>query len=265
MLIDWFTVVAQAINFLILVWLLQRFLYKPVLTAIETRAKKVAAQLADATQKEAQARLEREEFQNRKDALEREREELLRKAGDAAAAERQRLLEAARQESQLLRARLSDELGKERQELGRRLVARTQAEVFALTRQTLADLASISVEARMVEVFVARLHDLPETQRRLLSGSGSAVVRSAFELTSTQRADTEHAIAQCLGSEVIVRFECLPGLICGVELTVNGIKLAWSVADHLTQAAQEVLDLNAAVPAAAGEPIPVPTLEIRRG
>ena len=37
MLIDWFTVGAQALNFIILVWLLKRFLYKPILDAIDAR------------------------------------------------------------------------------------------------------------------------------------------------------------------------------------------------------------------------------------
>ena len=46
MLIDWFTVAAQAVNFLILVWLLKRFLYKPVLAAIDEREKRIATQLA---------------------------------------------------------------------------------------------------------------------------------------------------------------------------------------------------------------------------
>ena len=37
MRINRFTVFAQAINFLILVWLLKRFLYKPILHAIDER------------------------------------------------------------------------------------------------------------------------------------------------------------------------------------------------------------------------------------
>ena len=53
--IDWFTVVAQAINFLILVWLLKRFLYKPILHAIDEREKGIAAQLAQAEAKKAEA------------------------------------------------------------------------------------------------------------------------------------------------------------------------------------------------------------------
>ena len=42
MLIDWFTVGAQALNFLILVWLMKRFLYKPILHAIDAREKRIA-------------------------------------------------------------------------------------------------------------------------------------------------------------------------------------------------------------------------------
>ena len=48
MLIDWFTVAAQALNFLILVWLMKRFLYKPILNAIDAREKLIAKELADA-------------------------------------------------------------------------------------------------------------------------------------------------------------------------------------------------------------------------
>ncbi len=60
MLIDWFTVVAQALNFLILVWLLKRFLYKPILNALDAREKRIAAELADADARKAEARQERE-------------------------------------------------------------------------------------------------------------------------------------------------------------------------------------------------------------
>ena len=55
MLINWFTVLAQAINFLILVWLLKRFLYKPILHAIDEREKGIATQLADVEAKKAVA------------------------------------------------------------------------------------------------------------------------------------------------------------------------------------------------------------------
>ena len=60
MLIDWFTVGAQALNFLILVWLLKRFLYKPILHAIDEREKGIAAQLASSEANPAAKRYVRE-------------------------------------------------------------------------------------------------------------------------------------------------------------------------------------------------------------
>jgi len=100
MLIDWFTVVAQVFNFLILVWLLRRFLYKPILDAIDAREKRIAAELADADAKKAEARQERDEFTRRNEDFDRQRAALLNKAVDEAKAERQRLLDEARKESE---------------------------------------------------------------------------------------------------------------------------------------------------------------------
>src|SRR5665647_469211 len=84
MLIDWFTVGAQALNFVVLVWLLKHFLYKPVLDAIDAREKQIAAQLADAEAKKAEAKKERDEFQRKNDDFDQQRAALLAKAtGDA--------------------------------------------------------------------------------------------------------------------------------------------------------------------------------------
>jgi F0F1-type ATP synthase, subunit b len=55
MLIDWFTVGAQGLNFLILVWLMKRFLYRPILHAIDEREKRIAAELSDAEATKAEA------------------------------------------------------------------------------------------------------------------------------------------------------------------------------------------------------------------
>ncbi len=55
MLIDWFTVGAQALNFVILVWLMKRFLYKPILDAIDAREKRIATELADAGRKKSRS------------------------------------------------------------------------------------------------------------------------------------------------------------------------------------------------------------------
>ena len=102
MLIDWFTVGAQALNFVILVWLMRRFLYKPILDAIDAREKKIAAELADAAAKKAEAKKERDEFQHKNEEFDQQRAALLSKATDEAKAERQRLLDEARKAADAL-------------------------------------------------------------------------------------------------------------------------------------------------------------------
>jgi hypothetical protein len=87
MLIDWFTVGAQVVNFLILVWLLKRFLYKPILHAIDERERRIAKELADADTRKTEAEKERDKFQKRNDEFDEQREELLSKAKGEARAE----------------------------------------------------------------------------------------------------------------------------------------------------------------------------------
>src|ERR1700684_4177373 len=96
MLIDWFTVCAQALNFLILVWLMKRFLYKPILHAIDVREKRIAAELADADKKKTEAQKESDEYKKKNEEFDEQRAGLLSQATQDAQNERERLLSGAR-------------------------------------------------------------------------------------------------------------------------------------------------------------------------
>ena len=253
MLIDWFTVGAQAINFLILVWLLRRYLYKPVLAVIDARERKVAARIADAETQETKARAAGEELRKRNAAFDGDRAALMQKSVEEGAAERQRLIEAARQDSQLLRVKMTQSLAAERVELGRQLSLRTQAEVFSLTRKALSELAGVGLEERMMEVAIDRLGALPAQQRLALIGTRAVLVRSAGDPSPAARTKLEAAIREHFGANVVVRFEIAPELVCGLELSVEGVKLAWSVADYLSTLAQDAAVLAATELAATPE------------
>lgn len=243
MLIDWFTVIAQAVNFLILVWLLKRFLYQPILNAIDAREKRIAAELADADAKKAAAGMERDEFQRKNAEFDSQREALLKQATDEAMAERQRLFDAARKDSDGLRAKQQDTLRSEYQSLNEEIARRTRAEVFAIARKALTDLAGSNLEAQMVEVFVRRLRELDATQTAQLASalnpSVPVLVRSAFEMPPAQRTLIESAVKENFAG-VQVRFEIAPDLISGIELIMQGQKIAWSIADHLASLEKDV-------------------------
>ena len=252
MLIDWFTVAAQAINFLILVRLLRRFLYKPVLAAIDARETKIAAELKDAATKKAQAQAERDDLRTKSEALQQQSAQLLRKATEEANTERQRLLDAARKDSDVLRAKLNDAVASERQEVNREIVTRTQQEAFAVARKILADLAGETLEERIVEVFIRRLKDMHAgaDAKATATTATAALVRSAFDLPAPRRVELEAAIRAYVGADAKLSFETVPTLVGGIELTADGRKIAWSIADYLESLDQNVTTLLEPKPAA---------------
>ena len=248
MLIDWFTVGAQALNFIVLVWLLKRFLYKPILDAIDAREKRIADELADAASKKAEALEERDAFQQKNDEFDRQRMDMLRKAADEAKAERQRLADETRKAMEAERAHQKEALQNDARKLRQTITRLTQREVFSIARKALTDLAGERLEDRVVEVFVTRLHALKGSARDELAaalkpGAVPTMVRSAFELTVDQRAAIESALNEVLSEDIHLHFETVPEVVSGIELRANGQKVAWSIADYLATLEEGVANL----------------------
>jgi F-type H+-transporting ATPase subunit b len=248
MLIDWFTVGAQALNFLILVWLMKRFLYRPILDAIDAREKRIALALADADAKKAEAQRERDEFQHKNEEFDQQRAGLLRQATDEAKDERQRLLDEARQAADALSAKRLESLRSDAHNLNQAISRQAQQEVFAITRKALTDLATTSLEERMGEVLMRRLREMDGPTKEnlgeaLKTASAPALVRSAFDLPAEQRAAIQNALNETFSAEIHVRFETTPELVSGIELTTDGQKLAWSISDYLMSLEKSVDEL----------------------
>jgi F-type H+-transporting ATPase subunit b len=248
MLIDWFTVGAQALNFLILVWLMKRFLYKPILHAINEREKRIATELANADKKKGEAQKESDEFKHKNEEFDQQRAALLKKATDEVRAERQRLLDEARNAADALSLKRQDALRTEEHNIHQAISRRTEQEVFAIARKALTDLATVSLEERLGEVFTRRLREMDNQAKARLGdalkkASDPALVRSAFDLPAQQRAAIQNALNETFSAEIHIRFETAPDLISGIELTKNGQKVAWSIADYLVSLQKGVEEL----------------------
>ncbi|MEX2117337.1 MAG: DUF2934 domain-containing protein [Bacteroidota bacterium] len=248
MLIDWFTVGAQAVNFLMLVWLMKRFLYKPILHAIDEREKRVAAELANADKKKAEAQKESDEFKHKNEEFDKQRAALLSKAKDEAFAERQRLLDEARRAADALSAKRQETLKNDTHNLHQAISRRTEQEVFAIARKTLTDLASTSLEERVSEVFTRRLREMDDHAKAGLAEaikktSDPVLVRTAFDLPAEQRGAIQKALNETFSTETRIRFETAPDVVSGIELTTNGQKVAWSISEYLASLEKGVVEL----------------------
>lgn len=248
MLIDWFTVIAQIINFLILVYLLKRFLYKPVLQAIEQREQRIASQLEDAAKQKAEAVREREQYEQMNQNLDQQKAGMMKEAKTAADTERQHLLEEAKKEYDALRGNLHDSLATEKANLDGELRRRVQQEVFQIAHKVLTDLADTTLEEQICDVFLQKIKTLGaekvEQLRQSFKRSELLTVRSAFKLSSEQRSAFTDAIRELLGEEVEVQFRTSSDEVGGIELSAGGYKMAWTIAEYLDGLEQRITKMR---------------------
>lgn len=218
---DWWTLGLQAINVLVLLWVLQRLLFRPVLALIEQRRQATQAELDQARD----AGLKAEQSLA---ALERERAELAGSRDKALAAlreevqaEREALMAHADQEAREHSAEVLAALQRERTEVEAALRARAAQLAGEMAQRLLDGLPAGSWHAHFVAGACAQLAALSPGERELLRDSrhpDHPVVVSAAELDPAQRELTHAALNQALGHEAAPRFTTDPALIAGVEL-----------------------------------------------
>ena len=212
-------------------------MYRPILHAIDEREKKIAAELADADTKRAEAQQERDEFQHKNEEFDQQRAVLFSEATGEVKVERQRLLDEAGKAADALSAKRQETLSNDARNLSQAISRRTQREVFAIVRKALTDLATTGLEERLGEVFTRRLRAMDTSAKTRLAlalrtAVDPALVRSAFDLPATQRAVIQNALNETFAANVPIRFETAPDLVSGIELTTNGQKVAWSIDFH---------------------------------
>jgi len=233
--IDWFTLAAQIINFLVLVWLLRRYLYGPIANAIDQREREFADRLRTASECEAKAVAAKQEFEQQQRELSSLKESMLADAANEVELWRQQQLRELRDEVRGIRKTWHGSIAREQQQFLAELRERTARQVYEVTRHVLHELADLDLEERLVRRFTSFLDEAVDDEL-FASANGRAetqvVVRTAFSLTT----DAKQALAQRIPNkpaEAAVTFEVDPELICGIELVVGDHKLQWNVDNYL--------------------------------
>jgi F-type H+-transporting ATPase subunit b len=237
-LIDWFSVGAQVINFLILVVLLKRFLYGPIIRFMSEREQKIASQLARARQKKQEAEQEADTYRQKTNELDDLRRQMLDKMEQEVETWRQEKLAEARVEVEETQHRWYQAIQQDQEALVNQLRHRTVEQVLAISRRALADLANAELErqitARFIELIQQPDGDARLALKELIQRPGEAiVVRSSFELSPEVRRNIQAVIDKHIDTGRVVSFETSPQVTCGIELKVSGHKIAWSLDTYL--------------------------------
>lgn len=238
MLINWFTVIAQIINFLILMVLLKIFLYDRIVKAMDDREKKIADRLDDADRKKQQAQEHEKALEEEKRRLEDRRKDMLEAAEHEAEERRKKLVEDARREVDLRRAEWSEALEREKKNFLDNLRRMVAEQTFSLAGRLIQDLADEKLQQRVAEVFITRLRDMDPGEKNraaetIRESGGRVVLQSSFDMDAAEKRKITAALREELRDDIQVEYETDPGLVLGVSLKFKGRKIAWSLEDYL--------------------------------
>jgi len=235
--LNWTTFALEIINFLALLWILKRFLYRPVMQTLAERRAGIERTLSEARESEAQAAAMQQQFAGR--LADWEQEKAAARQGFAA----ELATERARQMAALTRDLASERERSAAQDAHRQamqrheLAAQASTEARQFASKLLARLAGPALEERLVQLFIEELAALPEdrlgTVRAGQNGDGRGVVSSAFALSADQCQQLSNAIETRLGKALALDFVVDPGLLAGARLTLGAWQLDFSLAGEL--------------------------------
>jgi F-type H+-transporting ATPase subunit b len=236
-LIDWFTVAAQIVNFLILVALLKYFLYDRIIRAMDRREEKIRSTLQEAQEEREKAREEAEAYRRKNEELKNAKDRMLDEAREEADLKRKELTHKAREEVESTRRRWQKSIEKEMNSFLQDLRQMTVREVYAISRKALKDLAEEELEDRMADVFVSRFKQL-ETDKKgtILEGireENKVVVRSGSELSQASRQKITKMLKKEASEKIQLTYDTDPRMIMGIELKSRGEKVAWNIRDYI--------------------------------
>lgn len=246
MLIDWFTVAAQAINFLILVALLKHFLYGPILRAMDRREEKIADRFAEADQALKEAEERENKYQKLRRELEEARDERLREVEEEAKKRRKELEKSARQEVADLREAWQNAMRSERDDFFRELQKRVGATVLKVARKSMVDLTDESLERGLVRHFAAQFAKLEKKDQEQIvaaAGNNELTVRGSFEWPEDLRHEFNERLRKTFDRDVDINFITDPEMPLGIELIAGGIKLPWGIDSYFAEMKNAVAEL----------------------
>jgi F-type H+-transporting ATPase subunit b len=240
--IDWLTVGAQWVNFLILMWLLRRYLYQPILRAMDKRQQAIATRTAAAISKTEQAEQLARDYRDKLAELEARRAELLVAARADADAERTKLMEQARADAKAESEQWRRDLAREKSDFQTQINRQLGGLITATARKAVEDLCSKSLEQALCDQFLERLQQLPTVEKCLFTEPipGELVLASSFELDLAQRNRFDSALRDILASDVSLRFETLRNSSFGVALSSADHTLEWQLERYFTELQAEL-------------------------
>lgn len=219
MQIDWWTLGLQTVNVLILIWILSRFLFKPVAKIVGERQAKAVKLLEDAEAVKSKAEAERKAAEEEAARLGASRSEAVKAAASAAEAEKASILAEARSEADRLRTAAKAEIERAKESEAIAVADRASRLAVDIASKVLARLPEEVRVSGFLDGLAKGLAALPEASRADMGANGEPVrLKAAHALTDAEKRSCRKTLTQALGRPVEITVETDPDLIAGLEI-----------------------------------------------
>lgn len=248
MQIDWLTVAAQIVNFLVLVWLLQRFLYKPITGAMRRREERIEERLADAQAAREEVEDDAERLKQEKAKLDESKDAILNEARQDAERLREKLEAETREEMEGKRAAWRDHIADEQDAFVASLTRKAGQKVLEISERVLADYADCDVSERVVATFANRVKSLdPETRDKMRNAAteegAEAMIHSGATIDGAAKGRITRAIRAVLSNDIDVTYHEDPEMVLGARLTIGDYSADWSAMRYLNRLKTEMEEI----------------------
>lgn len=223
---DWTTFILEIINFLILVWILKRFLYRPVLDVIARRRAGIEKTLADAQQIESQANLLKQQNEQQLARWETEKETAHAQLMTELAELRETKIAAlnATIEEETERRHVLDE--RRRHEFERLMEEKGIALGAQFSSKLLSRLASQELEVKLYTLLLEDLHNLPVKEKQAVAEAATAPglqinVQSAFVLDKAKQDALAETLNVLTGKSLAIEYSTNTELIAGFQINIG--------------------------------------------
>lgn len=246
MQIDWFTFIAQAVNFLILIALLHHFLYKPVIKAMDERDKRIADELEAARRKMVEAEEKEKMLDQQLKSFEAQKEQRLAETRDEVAERKSEMMEELRNEVEQVRKRWIEAIETEKKSFTEKLGKETGQQVLRLLNTILKDLSDRSLQLQTVHLFMEKIsgmseYDLEQLRKNISSSKENKLrVISSYELESKQRNRIIEWVRKQINEGIKCEFLTDKDLGFGIEMRVSGWRIGWNLKGYLEHLSTEM-------------------------
>lgn len=252
MQIDYFTIFAQIINFLVLVILLRHFLYGRIIKAIDEREKRIESQLQEAAEKKKEADDEADSYRKMKQKFLTEREGMIAAAREETQNIRRELSKKAADEVNEKKAKWNEEIQRQKDVFLNNLKLSAGKEIYAIARHVLHDLANEELELHIMETFIYMLQKMNDDEKKkmmvFLKKKEDIVIKSGFSIPESTRQSIHKTLHDQIGDDLNISYIISPDLISGIELGASDLRISWSIGSYLDSLEDELSRMFVQIP-----------------